>query len=136
MRKQIVFVLAGFLSFILAACGGGGQQAPTTAPAQPATTAPEQPTTAPAAPAPTAAPAATSAPAGGTTNQPASGGLIQQILARGRLICGVNNNPLPGFASVDASGVYSGFDIDFCRAVAAALFDDPTKVDFRPLSAQ
>ncbi|GIV89296.1 MAG: amino acid ABC transporter substrate-binding protein [Chloroflexus sp.] len=136
MRKQIVFVLVGLLSFILAACGGGGQQAPTTAPAQPATTAPEQPTTAPAAPAPTAAPAATSAPAGGTTNQPASGGLIQQILARGRLICGVNNNPLPGFASVDASGVYSGFDIDFCRAVAAALFDDPTKVDFRPLSAQ
>ncbi|ABY36426.1 MAG TPA: amino acid ABC transporter substrate-binding protein [Chloroflexus aurantiacus] len=136
MRKHITLVLAGLLSLVLAACGGQAQQAPTTAPAQPATSAPEQPTAAPAQPAPTAAPAATSAPAGGTTNQPAAGGQIERILSRGTLICGVNNNPLPGFASVDSAGVYRGFDIDFCRAVAAALFDDPTKVEFRPLSAQ
>jgi general L-amino acid transport system substrate-binding protein len=44
MRKHIILVLAGILSFVLAACGGQAQQAPTTAPAQPATTAPERPT--------------------------------------------------------------------------------------------
>jgi general L-amino acid transport system substrate-binding protein len=44
MRKHIILVLAGILSFVLAACGGQAQQVPTTAPAQPATTAPERPT--------------------------------------------------------------------------------------------
>ncbi|MBU6335579.1 MAG: amino acid ABC transporter substrate-binding protein [Chloroflexi bacterium] len=114
MRRSLVIPLAAALSLIIAACGG--------APAAP-TAAPEAPTTAPA---PTAAPAAPAA----TT------GRLETITARGTVICGVNNNPLPGFASVDASGVYSGFDVDFCKAVAAALFDDPSKVEYRPLSSQ
>lgn len=70
MRKHITLILAGLLSLVLAACGGQAQQSPTTAPAQPATTAPDQPTAAPASPEPTAAPAATAAPAGGTPAQP------------------------------------------------------------------
>jgi general L-amino acid transport system substrate-binding protein len=110
----------------------------TEAPAAPATEAPAAPaapaTEAPAAP--TAEPAATAAPAGGTTAQPSAGGRIQTILSRGTLICGVNNNPLPGFASVDSTGAYTGFDVEFCKAVAAALFDDASKVEYRPLSAQ
>lgn len=142
MKRQMLALLAGTLSLVLAACGGQAPQAPATeapaaeAPAAPATAVPA--TEAPAAPAPTAAPAATAAPApaGGTSAQPADGGRIQTIISRGTLICGVNNNPLPGFASVDSAGVYTGFDIDFCKAVAAALFDDPSKVEYRPLSAQ
>jgi general L-amino acid transport system substrate-binding protein len=141
MKRQMLAVLAGALAMLLAACGGQAPQAPATeAPAAaPATEAPaaapatEAPATeAPAAPAATAAPA----PAGGTSAQPADGGRIQTIISRGNLICGVNNNPLPGFAAVDSAGVYTGFDVDYCRAVAAALFDDPDAVEYRPLSAQ
>jgi general L-amino acid transport system substrate-binding protein len=51
------------------------------------------------------------------------------VISRGRLICGVNGQ-LPGFSFVNEQGEYSGIDVDFCRAVAAALFDDPSKVEF------
>ncbi|NJM08479.1 amino acid ABC transporter substrate-binding protein [Candidatus Gracilibacteria bacterium] len=57
------------------------------------------------------------------------------IISRGTLICGVNN-VLPGFGNVDSTGAFSGFDVDFCKAVAAAIFDDPSKVEYRPLTAQ
>lgn len=60
---------------------------------------------------------------------------LATIMRRGRLICGVNGQ-LPGFSFVDEQGEYSGIDIDFCRAVAAALFDNPSKVEFRDLSTQ
>jgi general L-amino acid transport system substrate-binding protein len=142
MKRQMLVVLAGALAMLLAACGGQTPQAPATeapaaateAPAAAATEAPAEATAAPA----TEAPAATAepAPAGGTSAQPADGGRMQTIISRGSLICGVNDNPLPGFANVDASGVYTGFDIDYCKAIAAALFDDPDAVEYRPLSAQ
>jgi general L-amino acid transport system substrate-binding protein len=60
---------------------------------------------------------------------------LNTVLNRGSLICGVNGQ-LPGFSFVDNTGEYSGLDADYCRAIAAALFDDPTKVEFRNLSAQ
>ena len=53
---------------------------------------------------------------------------------RGSLICGVNQG-LEGFAIKDDNGQWSGFDVDFCRALAAAIFNDPSKVQFVPLSA-
>ena len=59
---------------------------------------------------------------------------LKTIQDRGSLLCGVNPG-LEGFASKDADGKWSGFDVDFCRAVAAAIFDDPTKVQYVPLSA-
>lgn len=59
---------------------------------------------------------------------------LDVVKQRGKLICGVNN-ALPGFGFVSSDGKYSGFDVDFCKAVAAALFDDPSKVEYRPLSA-
>jgi general L-amino acid transport system substrate-binding protein len=59
---------------------------------------------------------------------------LKTVQDRGSLICGVNPG-LEGFASKDANGQWSGFDVDFCRAVAAALFNDPSKVEFVPLSA-
>lgn len=131
MRRQMLGVLAGALALFLAACGGQQPQAPATqAPAGAATEAP-------AAVAPTAAPAATAAPApaGGAAAQPAAGGRLQTIISRGKLICGVNQ-VLPGFGNVDSAGNFSGFDVDFCKAVAAAIFDDPTRVEYRPLTAQ
>jgi general L-amino acid transport system substrate-binding protein len=57
------------------------------------------------------------------------------VMSRGRLICGVNGQ-LPGFSFVNEQGEYSGMDVDFCRAVAAALFDNPSKVEYRDLSTQ
>ena len=61
-------------------------------------------------------------------------GLLAEIQARGNLICGVND-ALPGFGVVDDAGQNVGFDIDFCRALAAALFGDAEAVEYRPVSA-
>lgn len=59
---------------------------------------------------------------------------LKRTLRRGAVLCGVNSG-LPGFAMPDDKGNWSGFDVDICRAVAAAVFDDPTKVRFIPLDA-
>ena len=60
---------------------------------------------------------------------------LKAVKERGMLSCGVSQG-LPGFSSADATGKWSGFDVDFCRAVAAAIFGDPDKVKFTPLSAE
>ena len=60
---------------------------------------------------------------------------MEQIKQRGYLICGINGE-LPGFSYVNAEGIYQGIDVDLCRAIAAALFDDPSKVKFRALNAE
>jgi len=54
---------------------------------------------------------------------------------RGHILCGVSQG-LPGFSNPDAKGNWSGFDVDFCKAVAAAALGDATKVRFLPLSAK
>ena len=108
MRK--LFALTGVLivaSLVLAACGGA---AATEAPAAAATEAP-----------------AAAAPAG-------FGATLTTVKDRGNLICGVNAQ-VPGFGFVDANGEYSGFDVDYCRALAAAIFGDASKVEFRPVTA-
>jgi general L-amino acid transport system substrate-binding protein len=64
----------------------------------------------------------------------ASAGTLDTVKARGQLVCGVNYGLL-GFAIADSSGRWSGFDVDFCRAVAAAIFGDAGKVEYVPLSA-
>jgi len=63
------------------------------------------------------------------------GGKLQEVQERGELICGVNEQ-LPGFGSVNAQGEFEGFDVDVCRAIAAAVLGDANAVRFRPLSAQ
>lgn len=60
---------------------------------------------------------------------------LSTVKNRGSLVCGVNGQ-LPGFSFVDQNGEYSGLDVDLCRAIAAALFDDPNQVEFRDLGAQ
>ncbi len=61
--------------------------------------------------------------------------ILADVLARGSLICGVNNS-VPGFGFVDEDGNFSGFDVDYCRAIAAALFGDPDAVEYVPLTAE
>jgi general L-amino acid transport system substrate-binding protein len=65
----------------------------------------------------------------------AMAGTFDDVRARGTLICGVSEG-LPGFSEKDSSGVWRGFDVDFCKAVAAVVFGDITKVEYRPLSAE
>lgn len=68
--------------------------------------------------------------------QGASGSaLLNKVKSRGKLVCGVSGN-LPGFSFVDKSGKYSGLDVDVCRAVAVAVFDNPDAVEFRNLNAK
>jgi general L-amino acid transport system substrate-binding protein len=65
--------------------------------------------------------------------QPAPAQTLDVIRDRGKLICGINPD-LPGFAARDQEGAWRGFDVDFCRAVAAAIFNDAGKVEFKALS--
>jgi general L-amino acid transport system substrate-binding protein len=58
---------------------------------------------------------------------------LQQVKERGNLVCGVSDGLL-GFSIADDKGNWSGFDVDFCRAIAAAIFNDSGKVKFVPLS--
>ena len=60
---------------------------------------------------------------------------LKRTIRRDAVFCGVNTG-LPGFSSVDDNGNWSGFDVDFCRAIAAAIFDNPKKVKFVPLDAK
>jgi general L-amino acid transport system substrate-binding protein len=60
---------------------------------------------------------------------------LEGVKQRGFLQCG-SNPGLAGFGVPDAQGNWTGLDVEFCRAIAAAIFDDPTKVRFIPLSAK
>lgn len=68
------------------------------------------------------------------TGAVAQGQTLKTVKDRGSLVCGVSQG-LPGFSENDGKGKWTGFDVDFCRAVAAAIFDDPAKVTFVPLNA-
>ena len=65
----------------------------------------------------------------------ANAGQLDVIKARGRLNCG-NHTGLPGFGFADEKGAWKGLDIDFCRALAAAIFNDPDKIVHKPTSAK
>src|SRR6202166_4722124 len=67
--------------------------------------------------------------------QAASAQTLKAVMDRGILNCG-SNGTLAGFGLPDAQGAWTGLDVDFCRAVAAAIFDDPTKVKFVALTAK
>ena len=62
----------------------------------------------------------------------AQAGTLDDVKAKGFIQCGVNTG-LPGFGNPDSTGKYTGFDVDYCRAVAAAIFGDPEKVKYTPL---
>ncbi len=60
---------------------------------------------------------------------------LDTVKARGQLLCGVSTG-LAGFAQPDDKGVWTGLDVEYCRALAAAVIGDPMKVTFKPLSAK
>jgi general L-amino acid transport system substrate-binding protein len=60
---------------------------------------------------------------------------LETVKRRGQLVCGVNTG-LAGFSAPDDRGNWVGIDVDFCRAVAAAIFHDGAKVRFVPLNAK
>ena len=66
--------------------------------------------------------------------QAAGAQTLKAVKDRGQLVCGANGS-LAGFGIPDPQGNWTGFDVDFCRAIAAAIFNDPTKVKFVPLTA-
>jgi general L-amino acid transport system substrate-binding protein len=129
MKKKawILIGLLVMLAALLAACSGA---APTAAPGGETvvetvivTVTVEVPVEVPVE----GTPAAPPPPAG-------YGETLAAVQARGRLICGVNSQ-VPGFGFVDANGEYAGFDVDYCKALAAAVFGDPTLVEYRPVTA-
>jgi general L-amino acid transport system substrate-binding protein len=73
--------------------------------------------------------------AAGLSTQAATAQTLKSVKDRGMLSCGVSQG-LPGFSSPDDKGNWTGLDVDICRAVAAAIFNDPTKIKFVPLSAK
>lgn len=64
----------------------------------------------------------------------AQGDTLAQVKARGHLVCGVSGG-VAGFSMPDGQGRWHGLDVDFCRALAAAIFDDPDQVRFIPQSS-
>ena len=80
-------------------------------------------------------PATAQAPAAPAAVPAVTGSTLDAIRARGTVICGVSTG-LAGFSLPDTQGNWRGFDVDYCRALAIALFNDPTKVRFVPTTAQ
>ncbi|MEO1141399.1 MAG: transporter substrate-binding domain-containing protein, partial [Pseudomonadota bacterium] len=65
----------------------------------------------------------------------ASAATLDDVKAKGFVQCGVSQG-LPGFSNPDSAGNWTGIDVDVCRAVAAAVFGDASKVKYTPLSAK
>ncbi|MBB5692902.1 amino acid ABC transporter substrate-binding protein [Muricoccus pecuniae] len=63
-----------------------------------------------------------------------AGASLDAIRARGQLVCGIHTG-VAGFAIPDSRGVWQGLDVDLCRGLAVALFNDPNKVRYTPLSS-
>lgn len=158
VRGLVLLSVVAVVAFAIGACAGPITTVPTAAqPTQAQATAAPQPTAPPPTTAaqpptaaqPTAAPtqvaqattAPTQAPSGGPTSPPptsvaaVAAGRLKTVLDRGNLICGVNGQ-LAGFSVLESDGSYSGIDAEFCRALAAALFNDVSKVEYRPLTTQ
>jgi general L-amino acid transport system substrate-binding protein len=121
MRTKLAVLLSTLvLSALVAACAAPAA-APTAAPA---------PAADPVAAAPASEqPAQVEQPAA-----PAAQRILDAVKARGKVVCGIHTS-LPGFGYLDSNGVNQGFDIDLCRAVAAAVFGDPGAAEFVPIQA-
>lgn len=80
-------------------------------------------------------PSASAQSDGRPVSAPFSISTLETVRARGYVICAAAR-PMPGFAQISPESLWSGFDVDICRAVAAAIFGDPARVEFRPLSGE
>ena len=79
--------------------------------------------------------AASAAAVAFTTAGIANADTLEDVKEKGWIQCGVSQS-LPGFSDFDDQGNWSGIDVDVCRAMAAAIFGDPEKVKYTPLSAK
>jgi general L-amino acid transport system substrate-binding protein len=128
MKASKLLAALTALMLVLAACTQAADTTTTAGEEAPATTAAEGEET-------------TTSAAGGegtTTSAPAAPGgegKLSEVMTRGSLLCGVNNT-VPGFGFVDETGEHVGFDIDFCRAVAAGVLGDAEAVEFVDLTAE
>ena len=135
-----VFTFLVLVALLATACGGGPTAAPAATQAPPADTSGGAGDTSPIVETvivtvQVPAPAGTPQVQIQVAQAPGFGETLAAVQSRGNLICGVNGQ-LPGFSFLDPEGNYSGFDVDFCRALAAAIFGDPSKVEFRPTTTQ
>jgi general L-amino acid transport system substrate-binding protein len=105
MGKRLILLVV-VLAMVAAACGTTGGETTTTTAATETTAPPSQ----------------------------GAGGLLDTVIQRGTLKCGVNET-LPGFGSKDNAGNYVGFDVELCKAVAAAVLGDASKVEYTSLTA-
>jgi general L-amino acid transport system substrate-binding protein len=132
-RLSMMGIALLVIAIVYSACSSpAAAPAATPAPAEATAAAAEATaatTEATAAAATEAAPAAAAAAPAAQT-----GSLLDTVKSRGKVICGVNNQ-LPGFGVVDQNGSYAGFDIDFCKAVAAAVFGDANAVEYKYASS-
>ena len=113
MRNRFILVLT-VLSLVLAACGSDAEEATTTTAGGDTTE--------------------TTAADGGDVGAQTGESTLDAVIGRGELNCGVNEE-LPGFGVRGSDGELSGFDIDFCRAIAAAVLGDADAVRFEALTA-
>jgi general L-amino acid transport system substrate-binding protein len=121
-RLSMMGIALLVIAIVYSACSSpAAAPAATPAPAEATSATTEAATTAATEAAPAAAAAAPAAQ---------SGSLLDTIKSRGKVICGVNNQ-VPGFGIVDANGSYTGFDVDFCKAVAAAVLGDANAVEYK-----
>ncbi len=133
-RKQLpIFVFLIVFALVVSACRPAATQPPAGATQPPA--APEKVVETVIVTVEVPAPAGTPQVKIEVAQAPGFGETLKAVQERGNLICGVNGQ-LPGFSFLDPQGEFSGFDADFCRAIAAAIFGDPSKVEFRPATTQ
>ena len=123
MIKRLAVLLA-VLALVAAACGGTSESDDETT----TTAATTEDTTE------TTAGGGGGDDGGGDAGQGSEGGTLAAVLSRGVLKCGVSG-ALPGFSETQPDGTATGFDADYCRAIAAAVLGDANAVEFRPLTA-
>jgi len=123
MNRKLYSTAIGLtvLAVLLAACGGAGQTVEVTRIVEVTREVTVQQTAAPATPQV-------------QVQVVTPGERMQTIQDRGTLICGVHGS-FQGFGYLEADGSYTGFDVEFCKAWAAAIFGDATKVEYRSLTA-
>ena len=128
MKASKLFAALTALMLVLAACTQAADTTTTTSGETTETTeaAAEETTT-------SAAGEETTTTAG--EEAPAGEGKLAEVQARGTLNCGVNN-AVPGFGFTDEAGEHLGFDIDFCRAIAAGVLGDSEAVEFMDLTTE
>ena len=111
--SALPLVLVGLAVLAFAACGDDDGGTPT-----------------PTGESPGESPGDTASPGGGSHSQ-----ILQAVQDRGQLVCGVNDL-VPGFGFLEPDGSFSGFDVDYCKAIAAAVLGDPEAVEYVPLTAE